>query len=99
MKLSKALKTTASAKGDFYRKVKSAGVCNAYEEISHQKFPELSFGKAISLKGTVLKVMVPSHTHAMTVKLYEYDLIQAINSRVSDENFQISKIYCEIGNI
>jgi len=77
---------------DMYKKVESTRVCMLYNELVQTTFEELQFSEAISLKQGSLAVIVGSHFQAHKLKLYEFDIIQALNKAINVINFEVKRL-------
>lgn len=92
MRISGVLDKKYPTSSDMYKKVESTRVCMLYNELVHTTFEELQFSEAISLKQGSLAVIVDSHFEAHKLKLYEFDIIQALNKAINVINFEVKRL-------
>jgi hypothetical protein len=92
MRISGVLNQKYPATSDMYKKVESTRVCMLYNELVQTDFEELQFSEAISLQQGSLAVIVGSHFEAHKLKLYEFDIIQALNKAINVINFEVKRL-------
>ena len=92
MRINGVLNQKYPATSDMYKKVESTRVCMLYNELVQTDFEELQFSEAISLKQGSLSVIVGSHFEAHKLKLYEFDIIQALNKAINVINFEVKRL-------
>ncbi len=92
MRINGVLNQKYPATSDMYKKVESTRVCMLYNELVQTDFEELQFSEAISLKQGSLAVIVGSHFEAHKLKLYEFDIIQALNKAINVINFEVKRL-------
>ena len=79
-----------------HRKLASTRVCLVYDDLVKTIWPSLSFSKAISIFEGTLLVGAQSHLQAHQIKLYEYEIILAINQVITAEQLQVKRVYIQI---
>lgn len=92
MRISGVLNKKYPTTSDMYKKVESTRVCMLYNELVHTTFEELQFSEAVSLKQGSLAVIVGSHYEAHKIKLYEFDIIQALNKAINVIHFEVKRL-------
>ena len=96
MKIDSALQSRFPETSDMHRKVSSTRVCMSFDELVVTQFPEVSFSRAKSVQQGTLSVIVGSYAQANQVKLYEFDLLEELNSSISDGNYLVERLRIEI---
>ncbi len=96
MKIENLLQNKYPEHSDMYRKVSSTRVCMAYNDIVQQVFSELSFSRAKHIKVNTLTVGVTCHAEASQVKLYEFDLLEELNTCIGDDEYQVHRLRIDI---
>jgi hypothetical protein len=96
MRINTVLQKKYPATSDMYSKIESTKVCMLYNELVQTTFEELKASEAVSLKYGSLAVVVNSHYEAQKIKLYEFDIIQALNNAIDIVKFQVQRLQIRI---
>ena len=96
MRINTVLQKKYPANSDMYSKIESTKVCMLYNELVQTTFEELKTSEAVSLQHNSLAIVVNSHYEAQKIKLYEFDIIQALNSTIEVVRFQVERLQIRI---
>ena len=96
MKFKHLLKSKYPEQSDMHKKISSTHTCLIYNQCVENEFSHLSFSQAQSISQNVLTVHVSTHTQASQIKLYEADLIEYINHRITEDMVPVSRINIRI---
>ncbi|MEY2985969.1 MAG: hypothetical protein RJB24_198 [Candidatus Parcubacteria bacterium] len=96
MRINSVLQKKYPSNSDMYSKIESTKVCMLYNELVQTDFAELKASEAVSLQHNSLAIVVNSHYEAQKIKLYEFDIIQALNSTIEVVRFQVERLQIRI---
>jgi len=96
MRINTVLQKKYPSNSDMYSKIESTKVCMLYNELVQTDFAELKASEAVSLQHNSLAIVVNSHYEAQKIKLYEFDIIQALNSTIEVVRFQVERLQIRI---
>lgn len=96
MRINTVLQKKYPVSSDMYSKIESTKVCMLYNELVKTTFAELKASEAVSLQYGSLAVVVDSHYEAQKIKLYEFDILQALNDTIDIVKFQVQRLQIRI---
>lgn len=96
MKIESLLQHKYPVSSDMHRKVSSTRVCMAYNDLVQQVYSELAFSRAKHIKVNTLTVGVSCHAEATQVKLYEFDVLEELNSIIGEDEYQVHRLRIDI---
>ncbi len=96
MKIETLLQKKYPESSDMHHKVSSTRICMAYNDMVQNLFSELNFSHAKHIKVNTLTVGVTCHAEASQIKLYEYDVLEELNSQIEEDDYQVHRLRIDI---